>query len=146
MKKILFFSFLSLGLISCDALKTGTAKSMDVIGPGVIQMPVVADLDVRSTKVSHTITYTTTNKPASSNAKSDVIRELLKRENADVLIEPTFESVKSGSRTELTVYGFPATYVNFRPIQQEDVELLEVAPQLLQKAESEESIFKLKKS
>lgn len=115
-------------------MKTGTSKTLDIIGPGVIQMPLVADLNVRPAKVSHTKVFKSGT--STVNANSDVIRELLQRENADVLIEPTFETTSVVGKTEITVYGYPATYVNFRPIQESDIKLVEVAPKLLQKADN----------
>ncbi|HZW78650.1 MAG TPA: hypothetical protein VFF21_10135 [Flavobacteriaceae bacterium] len=145
MKKFLFIPFLALGVASCTTLKSGTSKTLDIVGPGVIQMPVVADLEVRSVKVSHTLTYKASNVVAKNNAKSDVVRELLQREKADVLIEPTYESVSTAGNIELTVFGFPATYKNFRIIQKEDIELIEAAPRLLQKAETVHSDILTKK-
>lgn len=110
------------------------------MGPGVIQMPLVADLNVRATKVSHTKTFTKSSS-SSQNARTDVVRELLMRENADVLIEPTFESSTTGMKTEITVYGFPATYTNFRSIEEKDIKLIEVSPKILQKADTNTSII-----
>ena len=136
MKKLILLSTSLLLTVSCTTLKTGTSKTMDIVGPGVIQMPVVADLNVRPNKVSLTKTFS---KSQSATANTDVVRELLKRENADVLVEPTFESTTSGMKTEVTVYGFPATYVNFRPIEEKDVKLIEVTPGLLQKADTKTS-------
>jgi len=141
MKKIIYLSSLLLLTISCTTLKSGTSKTMDIVGPGVIHMPVVADLNVRPTKVSHTKTFS---KTATSSANSDVVRELLKRENADVLVEPSFESTTSGMKTEITVYGFPATYVNFRTIEEKDIVLIEVIPGLLQKADTKTSTISTK--
>ncbi|SRR5690554_6860297 len=138
MKKIIYLSASLLFLASCTTIKSGTSKTMDIVGPGVIQMPVVADLNVRPTKVSYTKTFKKV-ESSSTNAKTDVVRELLKRENADVLVEPTFESSTVGSKTEITVYGFPATYVNFRPIEEKDIQLIEVTPGLLQKADTNSS-------
>ncbi|QAA82818.1 hypothetical protein EI546_14320 [Aequorivita sp. H23M31] len=140
MRKIIFISASFLFMASCTTLKTGTSKTMDIVGPGVIQMPLVADLNVRPAKVSLTKTFTKTS-GTSANANTDVVRELLKRENADVLVEPTFESTKTGTKTEITVYGFPATYVNFRPIEEKDLKLIEVTPGLLQKADTHSSII-----
>ena len=141
MKKIIYLSAVLFATISCTTLKSGTSKTMDIVGPGVIHMPVVADLNVRPTKVSHTKTFS---KTAGATANSDVVRELLKRENADVLVEPSFESTTSGMKTEITVYGFPATYVNFRAIEEKDIKLIEVNPGLLQKAESRTSTISTK--
>jgi len=138
MKKIIYLSVSLLLFASCSTIKSGTSKTMDIVGPGVIQMPVVADLNVRPTKVSFTKVFKKV-EGSSTNAKTDVVRELLKRENADVLVEPTFESSTMGTKTEITVYGFTATYVNFRSIEEKDIPLIEVTPGLLQKADTNSS-------
>ncbi|HLV92484.1 MAG TPA: hypothetical protein VKX34_05120 [Aequorivita sp.] len=140
MKKIILLSVSLLFMVSCKTTKSGSSKTMDIVGPGVIQMPLVADLIVSSSKVSHTKTFTKSS-GSSLNARADVVRELLKRENADVLIEPTFESSSSGTKTEITVYGFPATYSNIRTIEEKDIKLIEVSPGLLQKADTNTSVI-----
>lgn len=145
MKKLLLLSLLAGSLASCTVSKSGTSKTLDIVGPGVIQMPVVADLDVRSTKVSHSKTYSSALSKASSNIKADLVRELLRENQADVLIEPTYETVSKSGKVTLTVHGFPATYKNFRQVTREDLDLIEAAPKLLQKAESEESSVLTKK-
>ncbi len=59
-------------------------------------------------------------------ARNLAVSELLKIENADVLVEPSFETETSGSKTILTVKGWPAKYKNFRTITQDDIKLLNV--------------------
>ena len=106
---------------------------MDVVGPGVIHKPVVVDLNVKSEKVEVTTTFNGIE--SLENAKNNVVRKLLKEQDADVLVEPTFETVTKNGKTELTVKGWPAnTYNNFRPIEEKDLKLLEVKPSYLQKS------------
>lgn len=130
-------------LASCSTVQTGTSKTMDIIGPGVIHKPVIVDLDIRPDKVSKTVTFT--NMESLETAKNNVVRELLKEKNADVLVEPTFESTTTRGATELTVYGWPANYKNFRQIEEKDIKLLEVKPNYLQKAEINHSAVETKK-
>ena len=66
--------------------------------------------------------------------KNDVIRELLKNYNADVLVELTYDSETKGGTTVITVKGWPAKYKNFRNIEENDLPLFEVSPAYLQKA------------
>ena len=47
---VIFIIGLSIG--SCAVTKTNTTKSMDIYGPGVIQNPVIVDLEVNENKVS----------------------------------------------------------------------------------------------
>ncbi len=46
--------------------------------------------------------------------------------NADVLIAPVYEIETKGSRTTVTVAGFPATYNNFRNATAADSTLVEM--------------------
>lgn len=120
-------------LSSCAVVnKTNTIKKMDIYGAGVIQKPVIVDLDVKETKVSGTVTGGTYNSEIEP-LKHLAVADLLKKENADVLVEPKFEIETSGGQLTVTVTGWPATYTNFRPITKDDVELMKVG--LLQKAD-----------
>lgn len=117
---------------SCStALKRNTAKSMDIYGSGVIQKPVIVDLDVEDKKVTGTAT-------AASGSSESAVKQLavanaLKEAKADVLVEPKFEVDIQGGKITATVTGFPARYKNFRSIRQEDTELLKAG--IVQKAE-----------
>lgn len=143
MKKIIFLFSLSILLASCSVTRSGTAKSMDIVGPGVIHKPIVVDLNVKPEKSEVTSTFSGIE--SMQNAKNDVVRKLLKEQNADVLVEPTFETMTKNGKTELTVRGWPATYNNFRPIEEKDLKLLEVKPSYLQKAETYQAITQEKK-
>lgn len=125
MKKNIFLILgFALMLSSCMVIKTNTNKTMDIYGAGVIQKPVLVDLDVKETKVVGTAT-------ASQNisveiVKQEAVTDALKKSNADVLVEPKFETVTSAGKTTATVTGFPATYKNFRPVTADDVKLMDV--------------------
>lgn len=111
---------------SCKVIKTQTAKSVDIYGAGVIHKPIIVDMDVNETKVTGTFAVS-----GSSNieeAKGIAVAELVKKENADLLVEPIFEieTFQTGNGMNVKVTGFPAKYKNFRPIQSSDIELLKV--------------------
>lgn len=136
-KNVIAGLVLSATLVSCaTTVRTGTAKSMEIYGPGVIHRPVMVDLDVREERVSATKTFTSSTPYAT--AKNEVINQALKDSHADVLISPTFDSEKIGSRFQITVHGFPATYKNFRPMQADDVPLLQAG--VLQQAKAAEPV------
>jgi hypothetical protein len=103
---------------SCRTIKNTTTKDTDVAGPTVIQKPVIADLDVKEKKV--TGTFSGSSSFSMSYAKNMAIADALKASNADVLIEPRFETIKSWRNIEVTVTGYPATYKNFRPMEAAD--------------------------
>ena len=117
---------------SCGTTKASTTKSMDIYGSGVIQKPVVVDLNVSQTRVNG---YA---KEGSSESletiKQKAINDALKKANADVLIEPKFDIETKNGSTTAVVSGWPATYNNFRSITAEDIPLLEAG--VLQKAEA----------
>lgn len=141
MKKVMFI-LIALSLISCSTTKSGTAKTMDIVGSGVIHKPVIVDLDVKQEKASKTVVLT--NVLSLDNAKNEAVRELLKEKSADILVEPTFDSKTKNGKTELTVYGWTANYKNFRQVEEKDIKLLEISPSL-RKAETYQPVVEKKK-
>ncbi len=127
MKKVftgLFIIIVSFNVSSCSSLKstTNTAKTLNVYGAGVIQKPVIVELDVKQTKV----TGTASGKLGSSvdAIKAEAVSVAIKSAGADVLVEPTYTIVSNKGISTVTVTGFPATYRNFRDIKAEDVPLI----------------------
>lgn len=97
---------------SCSTTrKVETAKTLEIYGPGVIQAPVIADLDVKEQKVSGTAVGSSN---SLSTVKNLALVDAIKKAQADVLISPSFEIETKGNKTTATVTGFPATYRNFR--------------------------------
>jgi hypothetical protein len=141
--KIYAVALLSLTVFSCQTVKTGTAKSIDISGVGVIHKPVIADLDVKEEKITKTIMLK--NLESLENAKNEIIRELLNENNADLLVEPKFESKTKNGKTELTVTGWLAYYKNFRTIEEKDIKLLEVRPAIINRVETSQSSILEKK-
>lgn len=131
MKKLFTLLTAVAALSSCSITKTGSSKSIDVLGAGVLHIPVIAELDVQSKKQELTKTFS--NVKSIETAKNEVVRELLQKFSADVLVEPTYESSTKNGTTVIAVKGFPASYKNFRNIVESDVKLLEVSPAYLQK-------------
>lgn len=84
-------------LSSCATVKKlDTAKSMEIHGPGVIQYPVIADLEVQEQKVRGVATgrrseLTSVQQLARVNA--------MKMANADVLVAPVYEIETKRNRT-----------------------------------------------
>ncbi|MBS4057881.1 MAG: hypothetical protein KGZ82_11235 [Bacteroidales bacterium] len=132
-KIVVLLISLSLVFTSCATLKTKTTKTMDIYGDGVIQMPIIVDLNVSEVKAE---TKISSQSLSIDDLKNEAVADLLKKADADVLIEPKFEVVINGSMNTVTVSGFPASYSNFRQIQLSDVELLNVG--IAQKAKTHE--------
>lgn len=141
--KLFLLSLSATAVISCTSVKSGTAKSIDIVGSGVIHKPVIADLDVSQQKISKTIKLKSME--SLEGAKNEIIRELLKENNADLLVEPKFESKTENGKTELTVNGWLAYYKNFRTLEEKDIKLLEVRPTVLNRVETAQPILTEKK-
>ncbi|MGE4346043.1 MAG: hypothetical protein AB7D46_01380 [Flavobacteriaceae bacterium] len=144
MKKVVYLILGGLTIVSCSTPQTSTrtTKSLDIIGAGIIHKPVIAELDVKPGRVWHSKVFKNSelNLYGSENAKNSVMGELLKANNADVLVEPIYETSSSGSKTTIAVSGFLATYKSFKNIEEKDIKLLEVRPQVLQKADVKEGV------
>lgn len=114
---------LLLSLASCSTVKstTNTAKTLNIYGSGVIQKPVIVELDIKETKV----TATTIGKLGSNIAvlKAEAVSLAIKNANCDVLVEPSY-TIVTQKNISVTVTGFPATYKNFRDIKAEDIPLI----------------------
>jgi len=125
MKRIstVIITLISLTVASCGMkTTTNTAKTLRVYGAGVIQKPVIVELDVKQTKVTATVSRKlTTNLDA---VKAEAVSLAIKNAGADVLVEPTYTIVSTRGTTTVTVTGFVATYRNFRDIKMEDVPLI----------------------
>ena len=131
---------ISLG--SCSSMKstTNTAKTLPIYGSGVIQKPVIVELDVKQSKV----TATAVGKLGSNieTLKSEAVSQAIRSVGADVLVEPSYSTITNRGTSTVTVSGFPATYKNFRDIKAEDVPLIKAG--ILQTAQVAEptTIFK----
>ncbi|MDB5203012.1 MAG: hypothetical protein JWQ27_2421 [Ferruginibacter sp.] len=119
-----FILLISITIVSCSSMKstTNTAKTLSIYGSGVIQKPVIVELDVKQTKVTATVT----GKEGSNieTLKAEAVSVAVKNVSADVLVEPTYTIVSTRGSSTVTVTGFPATYKNFRDIRVEDVPLI----------------------
>ena len=129
--RILFLLFIVFLAASCSTTRTMTAKRMDIYGSGVIQHPVVADLEVSDVKVTATARSSSQNMSV-RDVRNNAIANALKQANADVLIEPVFETENRQGVTHVTVTGFPGRYTGFRQATIDDVPLLDMG--ILQKA------------
>ena len=125
MNKSIFLSIFSIIILTActTSQQTITSKSTDIYGAGVIQYPIIAELEVSQFKVEGTAR---TNRGGSMEAlKQTAIVNALQGTNADILVEPVFRTERSGNNLRASVTGFPATYVNFRAITHDDIPLIE---------------------
>ena len=130
-------------MTSCIIKKTETAttKIIDINGAGVIQKPTIVDLDVNGAKVSgRAVAKFGEN---IEDIKNLLVAEVLRKVNADVLVEPRYAFETVNNETTISVSGYPATYKNFRPIKEEDLKLINLG--ISQKAEVIEPSPSIKK-
>lgn len=122
-------------LASCTTLKK-TATAADVAN-GIYQYPVVADMTVQE-KIESSMQWSFRpfhlGEPKLEVAKGNLVADVLKQHNADVLLEPQFKFTKQpfGMR-HLVVTGFPATYGEFRKATEADLEAIKVTNEFNEK-------------
>ena len=144
MPKRLLICISLLFLASCNnaVYKSRTAKSTEINGPGIIQLPVVADLNVRPAKVS----YSMNDKRQSltmRQLKEAAIAGALQEQKADVLVEPTFSIDSKRGVNTVIVTGWPADYTRFRSMDTTDIRLVEAGS--LYKAQTSTSLADVEK-
>lgn len=126
---ILLFTFVTVLFSSCSTMKKSTSTTMNVES-GVYQYPTVADLDVKQ-KIEKQIEWSFVpfnwGQPPLQLRKNNLIADIVKENNADVLLEPQITFIKQpfGKRT-LIITGFPASFKNFRKANKEDLKALEI--------------------
>ena len=126
--KRISLAILTMTLIaSCGVAKSNNAKTKDVQGPGIVHLPVLADLNVKPTKVTGTATALL--KPptiTTVSIKQEAIANALAKVNGDILIEPFYRIETIGKQYTVTVSGYPATYKNFRMMEDKDTTLYSI--------------------
>lgn len=102
--------------------------------------PTAADLHVFETRISHVENFPNTltfgdiqnvnNSGTIEYFKNYTVAQAVKKHNADVIIAPVFDIKTSEDLLSImvTVYGYPANYVNFRKATTEDLNLVYPCP------------------
>lgn len=125
MKNLLLIIGCAVIFYSCDVqgIQRGSLKTTRemAINGNVTQIPVVADLDVKP-KDSATLSFSANGNMA--DMKNEVVALLLNNHKADVLVSPSYDIETLGNRTTVTVYGYPATYKNFRSAKPSDTSVI----------------------
>lgn len=114
-------------LYSCSP--TQKAKTLDydylfINKQGIIQRPLVADLEVGAKK-----SYSNTFKNVTvTDARQQAIEAFIQQHNADLIVQPLFSVQAADQQTKstvsITLSGYPANYKNFRPYEPKDKDLL----------------------
>ena len=114
---------LALGLHSCQVIQSIPFKTIGISETGVIQQPVLAELEVSPGKIVHTVVAKKAKTP--EEAKMMAMAQVLRETKSDVLVEPQFESTRKGGKHIVTITAYPALYRSFRSITPEDHYILE---------------------
>lgn len=122
-KYIIGLMIIGLNLTACTTVRKSTSTTAN-IDADIFQYPAVADIEVGK-KIEKTETWEYNPFmvfPTLSERKSNMIADMVKSENSDILLETqsTYTRVPFGQRT-LTISGYPAKYKDFRPATEEDI-------------------------
>lgn len=108
-------------MTSCAVLTSKSTKTMNINHTGVIQTPVMVDIDVKSNKVNGIAT----GRNSIEILKQEAIADAIEKSGADVLVEPSFKTETTFKSTIVNVSGYPGYYKNFRNIQPEDLKTID---------------------
>lgn len=112
---------------SCKTTKSSTYDYdyLMITKQGVIQRPVLVDLEVDRTKQTITRTFRNTTLEV---AKQNIVKEFIKTAVCDVVVQPSWDTeAEAGmgkTTVEITLTGFPAKYKNFRNYEPKDADIL----------------------
>ncbi|MBQ0141952.1 MAG: hypothetical protein KBT06_03990 [Prevotellaceae bacterium] len=125
---MLIFVFVAVCVSSCTTVrKTATTVT---VSSTISQYPTIADLDIIPVKKEKTYTWSWNpfkKEPSISVIKGNLIAEILKETEADVMLEPQFIQTKvSYGERSVSVSGYVAKFKDFRKATNEDLKALEV--------------------
>ena len=127
-KPIIVLICIVFSLFSCSVSKTNTAKTKDINSSGITHLPILANLNIRSTKVTGTATGLLKAPMVTKNSiKQEALAVALAKVNGDVLIEPFYRTESVGKQFTVTITGYPATYKDFRMMEEKDTTLFYMA-------------------
>ena len=123
--KTIFFIFLAITSISCSTIfHAKETNTIDINEKGIEHTPLITDLDIRSEKVEGKA-FGSASTP--TKLKAEAVADAVDKAKADLLIEPVYTIITSGSKSTVTVIGWPANYKNFRQMDIADTTVLIMA-------------------
>ena len=142
MKKLCFsFVVLAMTLASCSTSQFYVTELIDYMESSarvleaehtLLSTPLIADVEVSDKKITYTEKEMFANLEV-NNKRIDEMPELKKialsraaqAHNADILVGTTIDVVTKDDRLEITVTGYPARYVKFRNVSEQDIKVME---------------------
>jgi len=123
---------LLLAVSSCTPqLVVVKSRTLDMETARVLPRPTIVDLKVAEEKV--TASATQTGMLTEEQLKDNALYEAVKLSNADLLVEPVYEVKTVDHKKTVTVIGFPATIKSFRPMENQDLPLLNLHDRVVAK-------------
>lgn len=121
-------TFLLLSALMSSCISTAKTSTVDVESEFVgregflMAKPIVADIKVEKRKIEGTATVENSKYAASAmqEAKNLAILDAVNRGDADLLVQPMFETQSTSTTTTAKVTGYAAKYKEFRPITTAD--------------------------
>lgn len=122
-QSVLTLVIIAVSVSSCATVKT---KSVDydymyINKQGIIQRPLVTDLEVAKEKKSLARTY---DNVTVAQAKENIMGEFIKEFTCDLVVQPYFTTTSEGTAVKttvnVTVNGYPASYRNIRMYEPKD--------------------------
>ncbi|RPD48110.1 hypothetical protein [Paracnuella aquatica] len=121
---ILIFVIFSVALTSCATVnrsKTADYDYMFISKQGIIQRPLVTDLEVAKEKQKLARTYVNV---TVAQAKENIMGDFIEQFKCDLIVQPYFTTSTEGTSVKttvnITVNGYPASYKNIRMYEPKD--------------------------
>jgi len=122
LSSLAILAFATLTLHSCVGTKR-TAYHQNTLETGIIQSPLIADLEVDVTR-KVTATYRAY-KTSEAEARQGALHEAMKQGSCDVIVHPVYETKLYPKVTEVNVSGICAKYKAIRKPTLEDVTIMQ---------------------
>ena len=113
---------------SCKTVQKSSTADYDYINitkRGILQRPLVTDLDVSTSKVTYQNIYENV---SLSVAKENALGDFIKTNNCDIAIQPMFQTSTTveneKSKTSVTVTAFTGKYINIKNYESKDSTIL----------------------
>ena len=140
-KAMFSFVVLAMTLASCSTSQFYVTELIDYMESSarvleaehtLLSTPLIADVEVSDKKITYTEKEMFANLEV-NNKRIDEMPELKKialsraaqAHNADILVGTTIDVVTKDDRLEITVTGYPARYVKFRNVSEQDIKVME---------------------
>jgi hypothetical protein len=121
---VLPLMIIAMAVSSCSTLNKSKSVDYDYMyinKQGIIQRPLVTDLEVAKEKKTLTRTY---NNVTVGQAKENIMGEFIKDFSCDLVVQPYFSTTSEGTAVKttvnVTVNGYPASYKNIRMYEPKD--------------------------